>query len=148
MIDGRYRQLHRFQKLGAFIRQEVASRLKSTAQRAVIQLGLAVPDVDGPALRVKPGSPAVYSAGPCPRQHEVGDLDDLLGAEWDVISHPKNKAHCRYVANVRCRMSASGAIDMIVLLVDGKFPFPAPSGQNHRDLANEEISASVSAWEI
>ena len=45
-------------------------------------------------------------------------------------------------------MSASGATNMMVLFVDGKFPFPAPSDQSHHDLANKEINESVSAWEI
>ena len=142
-----YRKAHRHAQLGQYLRTEVKAKLQSTARQGKTHVGLSVPDVDGPALRVLPGASTTYTASVA-AQHKVGDLDELLGVEWDVVSYPKNPLQCRYIASMKCRLAKSGAMECSLHIADGNFPFPPPSGHSYRDLITQDLNATAAAWEL
>ena len=122
--------------------------LQSRARRVTLKLGLAVEEVDGPALRVKAGSSIAYSQLPKKREAQVGDLDTLLGEGWDVAPHPKIAHHSRYILRLTVRMSNEGVLQCTLLIADGKFPCPLPDGKSYRDMIAAELRVSAETWAI
>lgn len=138
----------RREALARYVLAEVQQALRSTARTPRIKLGLAVQEVDGPALKVKAGSSISFSQLPKKAEIHVGDLDDLLGLGWDISPHPKIPHHSRCLLRMTIRMSSEGVLNCGLLIGDGKFPSPLPGGQSYRERIVEDLRVSAAAWAI
>ena len=126
---------------------EVQHALKSTARKTSLRLGLAVPEVDGPALKVKAGSYITFSQLP-KKDLWVGDLDGLLCLGWDIAAHPKIAHHSRYVLRMAVRMSTESVLTCPLLLGDGKFPSQLPDGQSYQERIVNDLHVSAATWAL
>ena len=133
--------------LAHFVRGAVQHTLKSTYRKTSLRLGLAVPEVDGPALKVKAGSSITFSQLP-KKELWVGDLDGLLVLGWDIAAHPKIAHHSRYVLRMAVRMSTEGVLTCSLFLGDGKFPSQLPDGQSYQERIVNDMHVSAATWAI